>query len=444
MKKNRFFSYAVLSLVIGFVVLFSQACGIIEGIINDTTTPGTQQPTVSPATPHPTPTPFPHKTTKLVDSKKLLALITDSQKADFDFESVDQEFCAYIFNRPFLSQLKKEKPEYSVLAAGIYTAIIASQAEYTLPESYSIEKDEILRLVFLLKNESPEFFHMDKSYSYMSDSNDIVKSLKFEYRMTQQEYYDALKKTYDKIAFWSENFDSESDYEREFALYNEIMAKCRYSLNADFRDSAYGAIVLGEALCEGYSHAFMMTMHYNGIKATQLTGMAYNSEDNKQEAHAWNIVFLDGEPYQADATWDDFDDSRTSRSRYTYFNITDKEMMEQRSLDERFETVDVPKCTKTKYNYFRVNNLFVEEDTDLKEMLFEKLSKLNVNEGEVGKTIQLKFESKSQYYKYIEKHAEWVKEWNEEVAGVFGITGFSYYTSDSIRVVSYIYKFGKN
>ena len=97
----------------------------------------------------------------------------------------------------------------------------------------------------------------------------------------------------------------------------------------------------------------------------------------------------------------------------------------------------------TEYNYFIVNDLFVEEGTDIKALLFDKLSALNVNEGEKGKSIQLKFESKEDYELFNEKHADWVKEWNKESARIFGISGFSYYTSDDLLVVSYAYRFGK-
>lgn len=441
MRRARVYSKAILCLALGVIALLCSSCNLIDDIIN-TNTP-TPYETAAPTPADVTPTPYPHTTTKLVDSEKLLAVIFESIRDDFDFESVDDSFCAYIFNRPFLSQIAKEKPEYSVIAAGIYTAIITSQKEYKIPDAYSIHKDDILRIVFFLKNECPELFHMDKSYSYLSDSNDIVKSLKFQYRMSPFDYYEALKRTYETIQVWSEAVATKSEYERELALYNEIMANCIYSLNADFRDSAYGAIVLGKALCEGYSHAFMMAMHYNGIVATQLTGNAFNSENGEEEPHAWNIVYINGEPYQTDPTWDDFDDSHTSRSRYTYFNITDDEMMHKRTLDDRFATVEVPKCTATEYNYFIVNDLFVEEGTDIKALLFDKLSALNVNEGEKGKSIQLKFESKEDYELFNEKHADWVKEWNKESARIFGISGFSYYTSDDLLVVSYAYRFGK-
>lgn len=61
--------------------------------------------------------------------------------------------------------------------------------------------------------------------------------------------------------------------------------------------AAYGVMVKGSAVCEGYSKALSDLLGRVGIPSTCL-----NVETS---GHAWNMVFLDGSWYHIDATWDD-------------------------------------------------------------------------------------------------------------------------------------------
>lgn len=61
--------------------------------------------------------------------------------------------------------------------------------------------------------------------------------------------------------------------------------------------TAYAALVDGAAVCEGYATAFYRLALELGIDARLVHGTA-------GEAHAWNLVELDGQYYYMDATWD--------------------------------------------------------------------------------------------------------------------------------------------
>lgn len=66
----------------------------------------------------------------------------------------------------------------------------------------------------------------------------------------------------------------------------------------------YGAMVNGEAVCEGYARSFKYLMDSLGIPCTLVIGKGTNSE-GKTENHAWNYVQIDGNWYAVDSTWDD-------------------------------------------------------------------------------------------------------------------------------------------
>lgn len=66
----------------------------------------------------------------------------------------------------------------------------------------------------------------------------------------------------------------------------------------------YGAMVNGEAVCEGYARSFKYLMDSLGIPCTLVIGKGTNSE-GRTENHAWNYVQLDNYWYAIDSTWDD-------------------------------------------------------------------------------------------------------------------------------------------
>ncbi|WP_408071553.1 Ig-like domain-containing protein [Butyrivibrio sp. JL13D10] len=82
--------------------------------------------------------------------------------------------------------------------------------------------------------------------------------------------------------------------------------------------TAYAALVLGKAVCDGYSQAFTYLLDYEGIniESVVVTGLGDGG------GHAWNRVKLDGNWYEVDTTWDDADDTLDEDDRHDWFNKT--------------------------------------------------------------------------------------------------------------------------
>ena len=96
-----------------------------------------------------------------------------------------------------------------------------------------------------------------------------------------------------------------TDYEKIEAVYSYICANTDYDY-AGLKDSsntikysAYGALINGLSVCQGYANLFYRFMLELNIDCRIITGRSRN------ENHAWNIVKLDGAYYYADATWDE-------------------------------------------------------------------------------------------------------------------------------------------
>lgn len=106
-----------------------------------------------------------------------------------------------------------------------------------------------------------------------------------------------------------------SDAVKVTYLHDSLCAQSTYSFEAAddtsrdpayaYQQTAYGALVQGSAVCEGYAEAFEYLCYRAGLPCRVVVGQGITEE--KQETHAWNQVLIDGEWLNIDATWDDQD-----------------------------------------------------------------------------------------------------------------------------------------
>lgn len=144
-----------------------------------------------------------------------------------------------------------------------------------------------------------------------------------------------------------------SDYDKELAIHDYIVANCQYGYvdySRDYAYEAYGVLVQKQAVCNGYAEAMALLLSCVGVENEIMTGWADG------ELHSWNRVLLDGAWYQVDATWDDPVPDRGSYVGHMYFNVTDDIMDDSHTWDaENFEP-----CDSMDYNYFRLNDLICD------------------------------------------------------------------------------------
>lgn len=86
-------------------------------------------------------------------------------------------------------------------------------------------------------------------------------------------------------------------------------------IDSAYAHNIYGALVEGEAVCEGYARAFKLFCDLYGIPCMLITGDALTSTG--YGPHAWNAVRMeDGNWYGVDVTWDD-----QSKIYYDFFLV---------------------------------------------------------------------------------------------------------------------------
>lgn len=152
--------------------------------------------------------------------------------------------------------------------------------------------------------------------------------------------------------------DGMSDYEKELALHDYLVTHCRYSeetMQAPGSDiyRAYGALVNGDAVCNGYAEALQLLFLCCGMRSEFVVGTADGID------HAWNLVELDGKWYHLDATWDDPKPDQGDNTLHAYFNLPDNIMKKSHVWKEE----DYPNAQSMDYNYYvKTNNYFKSFD----------------------------------------------------------------------------------
>ena len=132
-----------------------------------------------------------------------------------------------------------------------------------------------------------------------------------------------------------------SEFERELIIHDRLAEKVTYTTEPENAHNSYGAVVEGEAVCEGYARAFQYALDTVGIQAQTVTGTAGGG-------HAWNLVRIDGNYYYIDLTWND---QTPSAIYHTYFNLPESEMERTHIVES---DIELPVCDSWDANYYTI------------------------------------------------------------------------------------------
>ena len=252
-----------------------------------------------------------------------------------------------------------------------------------------LSENDITVLYEALSRDNPHLFYLDRIYRMEGrknkDGDPYYDTMLLHYRFTPQErvtYTNELTTATEKIL---KDLPKEKDlYFTELTLHDRLVAGCTYDTDAaaDTENSdvmaytAYGALVEGSAVCEGYARAMQLLLNRAGIATTVINGTSVETK----ESHMWNLVSLNGNYYYLDPTWNDNQD----KGYHTYFNITSADLLKTHIIAPN-QAVAIS-CTATADNYFIRNNTYI--DTYHRQTIAEIIAKC-VRNGDT--TIQLKF-----------------------------------------------------
>lgn len=292
----------------------------------------------------------------------------------------------------FLDKYKVEKEELAKFSNYYYLELTDTQKEMYIRINNGVsnldkkivfsignennDKEDLERVIEAYYNDHPECFYLPYNYSISNINLGVFKLsiLNLDYLVSDkielQNMNNKLEEKVDEII--KDNITSSmTDYEKELKIHDVLVETTSYYKYEDIdkipaiKHTAYGALIDHEAVCDGYSKAFMLILKKLDIDTIIVSGVLDNVN------HAWNIVNINGEYYHVDVTSDNTE-VKTKAVIHTYFNLTEKDILKSHEISNMFT---VPKCNSTKYNYYIYEGFYINSSGSLNSKLTDIISR---------------------------------------------------------------------
>lgn len=149
--------------------------------------------------------------------------------------------------------------------------------------------------------------------------------------------------------------------------------------------TAYGALVEGKAICEGYSKAMQLLCLKSGIPCCTVYG------EHSGVPHMWNIINPGDGLYYLDVT---FDDSSSKAVLHNCFNITKSHIAKDHVFDEPFSNGKnytssdgfnffCDDCNNTSLNYYKKSGAYIDDNYASALAYISKLDRAGKSQAEL-------------------------------------------------------------
>lgn len=216
--------------------------------------------------------------------------------------------------------------------------------------------------------DNPHIFYVDfNQYQYSKSLFGTTINLTYWYSKIEideinQKVNAVLKKMLSRVS-------GKTDFELEKSVHDLLIENVMYDMTAlnnlhqhsPRSNSILGVLFYKTAVCEGISKVTKMLLNLLNIKCIVAFGNAGG------EAHAWNIVKVDGHAYHLDVTWD-INLSNKNELRYDYFNLSDDEI-----LTDHNPGIKYPVCNLNSQNYFSKNSLVAKSILDIEKIIIKSM-----------------------------------------------------------------------
>lgn len=194
-------------------------------------------------------------------------------------------------------------------------AVCKMEKTFTYEQSRGTPR-EMVNEVWLLH---PEIIWLNNYISYEKKGTDYVVHMTYtSSRMGAKFKQIRMNFTIDHIVNQALKEETQLDMLRY--IHDALAKKTDYTQFTPMSSTAYGCMVQGLALCQGYTNAFTILARQCGIECGPVEG----------GNHVWNYVILDGKEYMVDVTWDA--PLAGTSNAYKYFMLTPEEMGRDHSI----------------------------------------------------------------------------------------------------------------
>lgn len=199
-----------------------------------------------------------------------------------------------------------------------------------------IHKNNIKAVMQDFLNDYPGLFYINGAFKYnYSTETQLVTKVKLT---AIENYHEKSKQLQDKATEILTNVsESWTELDKALYLHDYIATHVGYA-KQDYQNAvnnmaanggkvvlttpnvydAYGALVNGVTVCQGYSEAYKLLLDRLGIPCEIVDSDTMN--------HAWNQIQINGNWYHVDITWDDPTWNLQGRVLHTHFLASDEEL----------------------------------------------------------------------------------------------------------------------
>lgn len=174
-----------------------------------------------------------------------------------------------------------------------------------------------------------------------------------------------------KVVEIADKFRHLSDVDKVMAVHDYLIDHIEYS-NPHIRSFAYGALIEGKAVCQGYAQSLAMILNNLNVECHTIVAMTKGSNP---VLHEWVRVKLDGKWYYIDLTWDDTPWAEDKNYKYFLIN-TD---MISRDHETGYSLAGGPEVDGSKYLYYayKKQGIFAETKDDIDKIIRDQINATN-------------------------------------------------------------------
>ena len=246
----------------------------------------------------------------------------------------------------------------------------------TEPIGQGLDEQDIDRIFQCVLIDHPEIFYTT-GYTYTKYSRgDRTVGIDFAgtYSLPVEEAVNKAEEIRGRASEWLSDIPSDaSEYDKVKAVYEKIIFFTDYDLNASDNQNIASVFLGNSSVCQGYAKATQYLLNHLGVMCTLVQGTV-----DTGEAHAWNLVRVDGDYYYVDTTWGDasyrMEDGSGQEElpeiNYDYLCVTTQELLRTHRIES---VVAMPECTATQANYYvREGVYFTSYDAEQMQSIFDR------------------------------------------------------------------------
>ena len=242
-----------------------------------------------------------------------------------------------------------------------------------------LTKDELREAYDLALSTEPDIGWVSLNYNYYYDVKGRIINCRVDYTLDKAKEDKLLQKLHKQAEDLVSETEGMDDFDRIVYFHDRLISGCVYDSSNPNAWSAYGCLIDGRAVCEGYSKAFQLLCDTAGVPCLIINGV---TNDETETLHMWNKVQMDGEWYNMDLTWDDPEGSKSSTDiageagliHYEYFGDTDQAAsVEHKEVETLY--MKYPPAEATYDNYYIRMGLWADKNTENSDDLFYTAAK---------------------------------------------------------------------